>query len=109
MVAELGALVPRSSKSESLLAEAFPSRPRETVVLVAVREGIADELQEVDKAESTLMVYQRMVRRLFDRSGITPGDATWSVHTWAEAWAERLRSDSSRSDSSSPHATGHRS
>lgn len=87
MVAEHGrALCRDHRKVESLLAEAFPSRPRETVVLhVAVREGIADELARGGQSRIPLMVYQRMVRRLFDRSGITPGDATWSVHTWAEA------------------------
>jgi WD40 repeat protein len=70
---------------EALLSETFPGRPRAAVVLhVAVREGIADELAR-GRSRIPLMVYQRMVRRLFDRAGITPGDAAWSVQTWADA------------------------
>ena len=62
-----------------------------------LRSKIADELTRGGQSRIPLMVYQRMVRRLFDRSGITPGDATWSCKPGQRHWAGQPRRDSSRS------------
>jgi len=69
-----------------LMTDRFPDRPWQAVAIhLAVREGAAADLAAGADTAVTSMVFERLVRRLFERTGLSTSSAAWGVASWCEA------------------------
>lgn len=69
-----------------LLTARFPERPWQVVSIhLAVREGAAADLADAADPAVPSMVFERLVRRLFEQTGLSTSSAAWGLASWCEA------------------------
>lgn len=84
-----------SRRCEALLSDAFGERhgKERSVLLAAVRAGVADELSKPQSQGVTEALLSRLSQRLQDQHGLEPAAARWSVESWALAFGAARRAD----------------
>ncbi len=71
---------------ERELAAEFPQRSWWCVALhQATREGVAADLAADETPQVPPMAFERLVRRLMERTGLSKSSASWAVSCWSEA------------------------
>lgn len=69
-----------------VMSARFPDRPWQAVAIhLVAREGAAADLASDHSDTVDAMSFERLVRRLFDRTGLSTSSAAWAVAAWCEA------------------------